>query len=176
VRWCKPNDRRQAPDGDADAARRLTFRAGAPLIGLIGHFRTAREAATSVEFALLVVPFLVLTFGVLEVSMLMWTDEALQETAATGARCMGVLASSCSSSGSYSSANSLSYLQTVASGWNVTLPSSAVTLNASATCGGVAGFSQVTINYTFQTTLPGLLSSLASVPLTVQACFPNQTT
>ena len=142
------------------------------LLQLLGN---SRKAAASVEFALLLVPFLVLTFGVLEVGMLMWTDEALQETAAVGARCMGVLASSCASNGSYSSTNSLSYVQGVAGGWHVTLPGSAVTLDASATCGGVAGFSQVTINYTFQSALPGLLSSLASIPLTAEACFPNQT-
>ena len=139
------------------------------------RLRAVRDGTMAVEFALLAVPFLMLSFGIIEFGRLIWTNEALQATAAIGARCMGVLASSCASSGAYSSSNTSTYILSVASGWNVTLPSSALTLTTSGTCGGVTGFSQVTISYSFQTVVPNLLTSLsAGVPLSVQACFPNQ--
>ena len=136
--------------------------------------RTAREGVVAVEFALLAVPFLMLSLGTFEIGRLMWTNEALEATAAIGARCMGVLASSCASSGVYSSTNTSAYIVSVASGWNVTIPSSALTLTTSGTCGGISGFSEVTISFTFQTVVPNLLDSLSSIPLSVQACFPNQ--
>jgi Flp pilus assembly protein TadG len=141
----------------------------------IRRLRKARNGTVAVEFALLAIPFLMFSFGIIECGRLIWTDEALEATAAIGARCMGVLASSCASSGTYSSTNTQNYIISVASGWNVTLPTSALTLSTAGTCGGVAGFSQVTITYTFQTVVPLLLDSLANgVSMSVQACFPNQ--
>ncbi len=123
---------------------------------------------------MLVIPFLMFSFGILEFGRLIWTSEALRATAAIGARCMGVLAASCASGGTYSSSNTTSYIVSVASGWNITLPSADLTLSASGSCGGVSGFSSVTITYTFSSLVPELLTALASIPITVQACFPNQ--
>ena len=134
----------------------------------------ARRGTMAVEFALLAIPFLMLSFDIIECARLIWTDEVLEATAALGARCMGVLAASCSSSGAYSSDNTISYLKSVAGGWNVTITTADVTLNATGTCGGVGGFSSVTISYTYQTLVPDLITALANVPMTVQACFPNQ--
>jgi hypothetical protein len=137
--------------------------------------RAARDGVASVEFALLAIPFLMISLGTFEIGRLIWTNEALEETAAVGARCMGVLASSCAESGVYNSSDTSTYILGVAGGWNVALDSSALTLTQNGSCGGVSGFSQVTITYTFQTVLPSLLTTIASgVPLTVQACFPNQ--
>jgi Flp pilus assembly protein TadG len=141
----------------------------------IRRLARVREGTVALEFALLAVPFLMLSFGIIEFGRLMWASEALQATAAIGARCMGVLASSCSSSGAYSSSASSTYIVSVASGWNVTIPTSALTLTTNGTCGGVTGFSEVTITYSFQTVVPLLLNSLAAgIPLNVSACFPNQ--
>jgi len=141
----------------------------------IGRLARVRDGTVALEFALLAVPFLMLSFGIIEFGRLIWTTEALQATAAIGARCMGVLASSCSSSGAYSSTASSTYIVSIASGWNVTIPTSALTLTTSGTCGGVTGFSEVTITYSFQTVVPLLLDSLAAgIPLDVTACFPNQ--
>jgi Flp pilus assembly protein TadG len=134
----------------------------------------ARRGTVAVEFALLAIPFLMLSFGIIECARLIWTDEVLEATAALGARCMGVLAASCASSGAYSSSNTTTYIETVASGWNITVTSAELTLNASGSCGGVSGFSSVTITYTFSSLVPELLTALASIPITVQACFPNQ--
>ncbi len=105
----------------------------------------------------------------------MWTANALQQTAIQSARCMGVVATNCASGAAYSSTNTLSYVQSVASTYGVTVPTAGVTLSRAATCGGASGFSQVTINYTFRTAVPNLITGLSSVAMTQQACFPNQT-
>jgi hypothetical protein len=49
-----------------------------------------------------------------------------------------------------------------------------ILLNNAAACGGVGGFSQVSISYDFTTVAPALLTSLVN-GLTVPAiaCFPN---
>jgi Flp pilus assembly protein TadG len=131
------------------------------------------SGASAVEFALVIGPFILVLFGVIEFGRLLWTLNALQETAIAGARCMGVLNTSCAVSGAYSSTNTTAYIQSVAAGWDVTVPAGNITLNSGASCAGVANFSQVTITYTFQSVIP-MISPLVSDPLTVNACFPNQ--
>jgi Flp pilus assembly protein TadG len=115
----------------------------------------------------------IVLFAIIEVGRAMWTREALQQTAAAGARCMGVLNSNCAAGGAYSAARTTSYVESVASGWGVTLTDSAVGLNRNATCGGVSGFSSVTLSYTFQTVAAGLIQPLGAVPMQVMECFPN---
>jgi len=132
-----------------------------------------RGGASAVEFALVIGPFILVLFGVIEFSRLLWTLNALQETAIAGARCMGVLNSSCASSGAYSSTGATTYVEQVASHWGVNLAAANISLNNASSCAGVPDFSQVTITYTFQSVIP-LISPLVSDPLTVNACFPNQ--
>ena len=115
-----------------------------------------------------------IVIGFVEFSLLTWSFEVLQEVAIQGARCMGLGASSCSAGGAYSSGNTTSYVVALASKRGVVINSGMVTLNATATCGGATGFSQVSITYSFTTVAPALLTSLAggfAVP--VAACFPN---
>jgi Flp pilus assembly protein TadG len=141
------------------------------LRALIGDNR----GATAVEFALVIGPLLLVLFGIIEFGRMIWTNNALQETAIDAARCAGILESSCAASGAYSAGNTATYAQTVANGWGITMPTSDVTSSGSATCAGVAGFTSVTINYTFQTVVPLVLTSLAGgIPLSATACFPNQ--
>jgi Flp pilus assembly protein TadG len=132
-----------------------------------------RSGASAVEFALVIGPFLLVLFGVIEFGRMLWTLNALQETAIAGARCMGVRNTSCASSGAYSSSSSTTYIKGVAAGWGVTLANANVTLNNSTSCAGVSGFSQVTLTYTFQTVIP-YITSLVGDPMSVNACFPNQ--
>jgi Flp pilus assembly protein TadG len=129
--------------------------------------------ATAVEFALVVGPLLLLLFAVVEVGRLLWTVNAVQETAIAGARCMGVRNTACSTGGTYNASSTGNYVQRVANDWGVTLTSANITLNDSASCAGVAGFSQVTITYSFHTIVP-LITGLAGDPLTASACFPHQ--
>ncbi|MDR3513726.1 MAG: pilus assembly protein [Caulobacteraceae bacterium] len=133
----------------------------------------ARDGATAVEFALVVGPLLLLIFGVIEFGRALWTLNALQETASAGARCMGVLNTSCAASGAYSASSATSYIEQVASGWGIGLTASNISLNNAATCAGVSGFSQTTITYTFNTPIP-MITPLVGDPFKVTACFPNQ--
>jgi Flp pilus assembly protein TadG len=132
-----------------------------------------RGGASAVEFALVIGPFILVLFGVIEFGRLLWTLNALQETAIAGARCMGVLNSSCTSSGAYNSTSSVNYVKSVANGWGVALTAANISLNNSASCAGVGDFSQVTITYTLQSVVP-LIQPLINDPMTVNACFPNQ--
>jgi len=139
----------------------------------------ARRAVAALEFALLAVPMMLIVFGTIEFGRVLWTREALQMTAVEGARCMGILASSCASGGAYSSGNTTTYIETVATAWGVTLTSTDLTLTRNSTntacapTGATPNVSEVTINYTFQTMVPGLLSMLSSKALQGHACFPN---
>jgi Flp pilus assembly protein TadG len=128
-----------------------------------------------VEFALIAPPLFLLLFGTIEFGRLLWTREAIYETAISAARCMGILGSSCTASGTYSSTKTTIYVQTVAKNWEVSVPTSGITLDSSTTCGGITGFSKVTIDYTFQSPLAKLLKALSGgIALTASACFPNQ--
>ncbi|HEX3404901.1 MAG TPA: TadE/TadG family type IV pilus assembly protein [Acetobacteraceae bacterium] len=138
-----------------------------------------RRAGHAVEFGLIALPLMMLALGTIEFGRLIWTREALQMTATQGARCMGVLATSCSDAASTPPTNTISYIESVASGWGITLTSSNLTLTANATTGACSGLSQtvsqVSISYTFTTAVPGLLTMLSGgEALTAQACFPNQ--
>ena len=137
------------------------------------RFGKAVRGTAAIEFAMLAVPFLGLAVGIFEFGRMCWTLEALQESAAQGARCIGVHQTGCYSSGAYSSDGTKTYVQTVASGWGVSVPSASITPTLSTTCGTVAGFSQIQISYTFTTVVGLLIPSLSSEPLNVTSCFPN---
>jgi len=92
---------------------------------------------TAIEFALVAPIFMMFLFGTIEFGRLLWTEQALQETAIAGARCMAIAqgttqSSACASGGTYSSTTTNSYIQTIASGWGLSIPSSAITLNNAA--------------------------------------------
>jgi Flp pilus assembly protein TadG len=140
------------------------------------RFSTAEGGATAVEFALVVGPLLLLLLGIVEISRLLWTREALQSVAISGARCMGVAETDCAVKGAYDASAALKYVINTANAMRVPLIAKGVTLNKAATCAGVSGFSQVSITYTFHTAIPALLTSLGDgIPLSATACFPNQT-
>jgi Flp pilus assembly protein TadG len=141
------------------------------------RFGRDKRGAAALEFAAVLGPLLLLMFGVFEFGRLLWVREALEETAMSGARCMGMSASSCAASGTYNASNTTSYIENTANGWGVTLTASNLALNNNATCAGVTatnGFSSVTLTYTFQSIVPSFVSSLSGgKALTSTACFPN---
>ena len=143
-------------------------------MSLIRRWLADRRGGAAVEFSAVVLTMFTLLFGVTEFGWYMWTANALEQTAIQGARCMGVLATDCASSAAYSSTKTLSYVRQVASTYGVTVPTAGVVLSTAASCGGASGFSKVTINYTFTTVVPNLITGLSSVAMTQQACFPNQ--
>jgi Flp pilus assembly protein TadG len=140
------------------------------------NLRAARDGAVAMEFAITATALMMLTLGTIEFGRLLWTQEALNATAIQTARCIGVLSISCASAGAYSSANTTSYAETTASGWGVTLTAGDVTASTSGASSACSGDAEVSISYTFDSVVPGLLTMLAGgAALTAQACFPNQT-
>jgi Flp pilus assembly protein TadG len=129
-----------------------------------------------VEFALVVPFFLALLFGIIEFGRALWTQQALQQTAIAGVRCMALPQSACASAVSYTydATKTTTYIQQVANQWGVSLPSANITQNDAANCGGVSGFSEVSLAVTFQSVVPKLLNiSSGGLLLTATACFPN---
>jgi Flp pilus assembly protein TadG len=133
------------------------------------------SGANAVEFALLSVPLLMVLMSTVEFGRMYWAQHVLQESAAAGARCVGVLESVCTQNGVYSAANSVSFIRSKAATDGIVLTSTNITINNNTSCSGLSGFSSVRISYTFATALPAFLASLANGPnLRAQACFPNQ--
>jgi Flp pilus assembly protein TadG len=132
-----------------------------------------------IEFAMVAPIFLMLVFGSIEFGRLLWTQQALQQAAIAGARCMAIAqgaiqSSSCASSGSYNATSTKSYIESTAGGWGVSVKDADITLDNTATCGGTTGFSQVTITNTFNTPVPQLVQLAAGgTTLTATACYPN---
>jgi Flp pilus assembly protein TadG len=141
---------------------------------LFFHMLRSERGATAVEFGIVALPLFMLAFGIFEFARLYWTQEALQESATAGARCMGILQSSCASNGAYNSGSTVSYIQQVAGNWGITVPSTDITTTNSTSCGGSTGFSQVQITYTFTTLVPNIVPiPRAGKSLTVTSCYPN---
>ncbi|HUZ13403.1 MAG TPA: TadE/TadG family type IV pilus assembly protein [Caulobacteraceae bacterium] len=147
------------------------------MIGAVRRLWRSSGGAAAVEFAFVIGPLLLLMFGVFEFARLLWTREAMQETASAGARCMGMSSSACQGGGAYSAANTQAYIEGVATSWGVPLTNADLTLASDTTCAGVTapnGFSTVIISYTFESVVPNLIGALGGgTALSTTACFPN---
>lgn len=134
-----------------------------------------RRCSTTVEFTLVAIPLLMLSIGPLEFGRLLWIQEAIQMAAQEGARCVGILATSCESGGTYNATDASNYVIAMAADWEIGLNANQISVTNKATSGACTGLSQVSISYTFETVVPGLLTMLSSAPtITGFACFPNQ--
>lgn len=137
--------------------------------------RLGRSGSTGMEFALIALPLMILVFGGVELGRLMWTRNALQQTAVATARCMGVHQKPCVLGTVVDSAKSVAYATNHALGFSVTIPSTGVAVTPSGTCGGQSGFALVTLTLVFRTAVPALLPTLGTgSTLVTSACFPNQ--
>jgi Flp pilus assembly protein TadG len=146
--------------------------------GFLPRLLRARSGNAIVDFALVLPPMLALCFGIIEYGRFFWTQEALEQTAISAARCMAVLNPSCTTGtagGTYSSTNTQTFITNVASGWDITVKAANTTLNDDATCNGITNFSQVSLSITFDTAVPGILPMLNNGTLSATACFPNVT-
>jgi Flp pilus assembly protein TadG len=131
----------------------------------------ADDGATAVEFALVVPMFLMLVFGAIEFGRLLWTEQALQETAIAGARCVAIAQGSNPTNSPCASGGTNTYITNVAKGWGLALASISPTTPAS---GGCAGLSQVTLTSTFSSGVANLIKlSTGGITLTASACYPN---
>lgn len=144
------------------------------MMSLISKLRKSRKGAAAVEFAMVLPPFLLLVFGIIEYGRLFWTTSALNDTAISTARCMGIPQNECTNGNVYTPADTQKFAIAKAAGWYITLNSSDITLDRNATCNSVPGFSSVTVHYTFETVIPQVIMSLAGgTKLSSTACYPN---
>ncbi len=136
--------------------------------------RSCESGAAAIEFALVAPLFLALMFGVMEYARFVWTIEAVQETATAGARCIGLTLNGCSTGGTYSESSAVSFIQSEAQTWGLTVPAANIAISTATSCNGVSGFSQVKVSYTFESVVPALIDFLAKGKvITGSACFPG---
>jgi len=136
------------------------------------------EGTSAVEFGIIAFPLFLVVFGIFEFGRAMWVREALQQTAIAGARCMGLVQSSCGTSGTYSASMTTSFIQSQAAAWSVPLASTDIVSN-NKVCDTLPSmsqtFSQVKLTYTFKPIVPIMIPSLSSgLQLSAVACFPNE--
>jgi Flp pilus assembly protein TadG len=124
-----------------------------------------------VEFAIIAGVMMPLLFGILDLGLLMWTNNALQSTAALTARCIALGSSLCA-------ANPAQYAVNTAALWIVPgiITTGQVTITtAAASCYGAAGsygpFVTVAIASSYWATnvLP---PPFAATTVSVTSCFP----
>ncbi len=139
------------------------------------------SGTSAVETALLMLPFLAMVFGGIEIARFTWTRMVLEQVAYAGARCAGLRAVACSNAPTnstevrvYDPAKTSSYISATASARLVELPSSEVTVNAVTTCSGSANFVEVVLRHRFGSGFLEL-AGLDDTTITASACFPQQT-
>ena len=142
---------------------------------MMRRFSRDQSGASALEFALLAVPLLLIIVGTIEYGRALWTQQAMQSLAIATARCIGVSQSECSSSGTYSSTRTNTWVIGEAAKLGVALQSTNISVNANTSCQGVSGFATVAITYTFVSAVPAFVTALVLGPtLKATACFPNQ--
>jgi Flp pilus assembly protein TadG len=127
---------------------------------------TQRRATTTVEFALVGGMLLLLTFGTIDLGLLLWTQNALQSTTALAARCAAISAPSCPDESSVKT-----YAASLADDWTMPGMITASDVSVTGTCRGTAGFKQVTITTSFWASM--LPPPFHNMTLTVSACYPT---
>lgn len=143
------------------------------------HLARARGGTAALEFALVAPIFIALLFGTIEFARLLWTSQALQETAGAGARCMAIAQGTsptgpCASGGAYSQSTTQSYVEGIAGQWGVSLANGDITPTTNASCGGTSGFAQVSITKKFASVGPLAFFFPSGGPtLTASACYPQ---
>ena len=119
------------------------------------HYLREEKGASSAEFALVVIPFLVMVFAIIGVSLMFYANHTLQYAAEAAARCYAVDAGNCSTPGA---------AQTYATS-HYTGPAISPVFVASATgCGH-------TVTGTGSLTLDVIVFS-QTIPLSASACYP----
>ncbi len=126
-----------------------------------------RRGAHAFEFVIISIIFFPVSFGILEVGMLLWTQNAMQNAATMAARCGAIGSADCPDVAAYA-ANSVGQ-------WVVpdNIAKSDVTVTTGASCNGAPGKATIVIiahRFWGSFTLPDPFSA----PLiTVSSCFPS---
>lgn len=118
----------------------------------------SESGATTVEFALVMIPFLLLIFGTIEFSRLVWTQSSLQYAVERAARCAAIDTVNC---GTPAQIQNYAVAHMLAPG----VPSSAFS-SATVACGiSVTASTNFTFILTFVAPAP--------VPLNAKSCYPK---
>ncbi len=117
------------------------------------------QGTALVEYALTLSAFILLTIGLLQLGLLMWTQAGLQHGVELAARCASVNTTLC---GTQSTIKSFAVSNSLA----LNPPASTFTVTPNTTCGTING-NKVSASYTFN-----FLPVAASVTVTAQSCYP----
>src|SRR5690606_33721370 len=122
------------------------------MIGLrrFTRFLGDSRGTAAVEFAFLLAPLMLLIFGTIEVSRLVWVKNVMHEAAISGARCMAIMADGCASSGAFNPAETTVYVQQSAIALGLAIAETDIELQQASGCGNATGFSGVVINHEFK--------------------------
>lgn len=122
----------------------------------ISAFMREEDGTSAAEFALVLIPFITLIFGIIGVSLMLYANHSLKYAAEEAARCASVKVATCT--------NPATIQAYAASHYQGPLISPSFTYNASASCGHqVIGTANFPLN-------AGLVN--LTVPLQGKACFP----
>jgi Flp pilus assembly protein TadG len=136
----------------------------------IRRYLNDQHGTAAIEFALLVGPLMLLMFGSIEVSRFIWVQNAVYETATSGARCMGIKAPDCAAADVFSASETTDFIRQTASSWGLNIVAADIAMNPTSGCGNATGFSSVVISHQFTSVLTALTGSRVRS----EACFPNQ--
>lgn len=128
-----------------------------------------RHASTTLEFAIVGLPFLLLLLFIIGGGILLWAKSAMQMAAAQTARCVAI--------GSLDCTDRTAYAMGVLQNWGVAniLPSVSVSVQTGQTCSFTAGhYASVTL-----TAAAGpvgqIIPGMSNATMTSTACFPSGT-
>ncbi len=127
-----------------------------------------RRGAAALEFAIVSLAFFPICFAIIELGLMLWTQNALQATANMTARCVAIASPACSGSPS-------GYAVTQAQTWLNAgiLTSSGVTVATATTCSTAPGtMVKVTLTSSFLSGLP-LPPPFNGISLSAVACYPT---
>nr|WP_294521405.1 TadE/TadG family type IV pilus assembly protein [uncultured Rhodopila sp.] len=133
----------------------------------LGRLAHDRRGVAAIEFALVSLAYFPLCFGIIELGLILWTQDVLQTTALMTARCVAVAAPACM-------ANAPQYAVNTASTWlnsgMLTVTGVSIKTNAAcATAPGTAVVVTLTSTYFASGALP---FGINSGTLSVAACYP----
>lgn len=140
-----------------------------------GQSLASECGAVLVEFTLIMIPFFLLTYGVVEMARIVWTKEVLDDVAIRVARCMAVAAPPCGEGGVYDSVATIAHIKALASARSIPLKNDGIEITKVGDCGGMSDFSRVQLSVDLDAGIAWLVKSFTDdIPLQMTACFPNQ--
>lgn len=140
------------------------------LRGVLRRLRGERRGAQALEFVLVSSFFFPISFAVVELGFILWTQNAMQSAASGAARCAAIGGADCT--------NVASYASTAVGEWLVpdSVTAEEVTVTTATSCNGATGTAvRVSITHQFWSgvTLPWPFSAPS---ITVNACYPTSST